>query len=95
MPACTTKQPHHTVMFGIPALSLLGATIAGMAFGFSQANAQATSGSVVTLPSIDVKSKQDANDGLRGTTTRVGKTLQDPHDIPQAITTITNSLMGQ
>ena len=93
------KQPQRNATFGIPALIPalipLGATIAGMAFGFSQANAQATSGGEVTLPSIDVKSTQDANDGLRGTTTRIGKTLQDPHDIPQAITTITNSLMEQ
>lgn len=89
------KQPHRSATFGIPALIPLGATIAGMAFGFSEAHAQAAPAGEITLPSVDVKSKQDANDGLLGTTTRVGKTLQDPHDIPQAITTITNSLMEQ
>ncbi len=32
-------------------------------------------------------------DGYQATKTRVGKILQDPHDIPQAITTITGSLI--
>ncbi len=32
-------------------------------------------------------------DGYQATKTRVGKVLQDPHDIPQAITTVTHSLM--
>lgn len=32
-------------------------------------------------------------DGYQATKTRVGKTLQDPHDIPQAVTTVTNQLM--
>ncbi|MDP2247898.1 MAG: TonB-dependent receptor, partial [Nitrosomonadales bacterium] len=32
-------------------------------------------------------------DGYRASTTRVGKTLQDPHDIPQAVTTVTHQLM--
>jgi len=47
------------------------------------------------LPTVRVQADADAPDGLRATTTRVGKTLQDPHDIPQAVTTITNSLMEQ
>lgn len=34
-------------------------------------------------------------DGVRATTTRVGKVLQDPHDVPQAVTTITNNLMEE
>lgn len=48
-----------------------------------------------TLPTVDVKSsKQSATaDGYQATKTRVGKVLQDPHDIPQAITTVTQSLM--
>ena len=75
----------------------LGAAIAGMTFAQDGVFAQATQppANEVTLPSVEVKSKQDAPDGLRGTITRVGKTPQDPHDIPQAITTITNTLMEQ
>jgi outer membrane receptor for monomeric catechols len=88
-------------------LAPLGAAFAGMALAHADALAQPTepqqppaqaakpSAAEVTLPGVDVKSKPDAADGLRGSTTRVGKTLQDPHEIPQAITTITNSLMEQ
>lgn len=47
------------------------------------------------LPTVRVHAQADQPDGLRATGTRVGKTLQDPHDIPQAITTVTNSLMEQ
>jgi catecholate siderophore receptor len=34
-----------------------------------------------------------AADGYQATKTRVGKVLQDPHDIPQAVTTVTQSLI--
>lgn len=46
------------------------------------------------LEVVTVKSPKEApKDGYQATKTRVGKTLQDPHDVPQAITTITQSLM--
>jgi catecholate siderophore receptor len=46
------------------------------------------------LEEVTVKSKKEApKDGYQATKTRVGKTLQDPHDIPQAVTTVTNQLM--
>lgn len=46
------------------------------------------------LSEINVKSTYiQPNEGYQATKTRVGKTLQDPHDIPQAVTTITNSLI--
>ncbi len=46
------------------------------------------------LEEVTVKStKESQQDGYQGTKTRVGKTLQDPHDIPQAVTTVTRSLM--
>lgn len=34
-----------------------------------------------------------AADGYQATKTRVGKILQDPHDIPQAVTTVTGSMI--
>lgn len=47
-----------------------------------------------TLPTVDVKSsKQFDVDSYQGTKTRIGKVLQDPHEVPQAITTVTHSLM--
>jgi catecholate siderophore receptor len=46
------------------------------------------------LAEVKVKSTYQAQqDGYQATKTRVGKVLQDPHEIPQAVTTITNSLI--
>ena len=48
----------------------------------------------IELEEVSVKSKKVVQkDGYQATKTRVGKTLQDPHDIPQAVTTVTQSLM--
>ena len=47
------------------------------------------------LPTITVQGNADRKDGVLATTTRVGKVQQNPHDIPQAVTTITQSLMEQ
>ena len=48
----------------------------------------------IELEEVSVKSKKVVQkDGYQATKTRVGKTLQDPHDIPQAVTTVTNQLM--
>ncbi|AJP48634.1 TonB-dependent receptor [Rugosibacter aromaticivorans] len=47
------------------------------------------------LPTVTVQAEADKPDGYRATTTRVGKILQDPHDIPQAVTTITQTLMEE
>ncbi len=103
----SASAPLRTERITLGGIVPLGAAVAGLAFGYDDAFAQSVQptqptqpanqqpAGEITLPSVDVKSKQDAPDGLRGTTTRVGKTLQDPHDIPQAITTITNSLMQQ
>src|SRR5688572_26093832 len=49
---------------------------------------------VEELDEVAVKSKiVEPKDGYQATKTRVGKTLQDPHDVPQAVTTVTNQLM--
>ena len=46
------------------------------------------------LEEVNVKAKvQSSSDGYQATKTRVGKVLQDPQDIPQAITTVTSDLM--
>lgn len=95
----TTRRPAARLVLK-PALLPLGATLASLMLGCPAARAQPTPGTPppggeVTLPGVDVKSRQDAKDGVLGTTTRSARTLQDPHDIPQAITTITDSLMQQ
>jgi len=45
-----------------------------------------------TLPPVEVKSDRESYQGI---TTRVGKVPQDPHDIPQAITTVTKKLLEE
>jgi catecholate siderophore receptor len=47
------------------------------------------------LPTIHVQADAEKPDGLRATATRVGKVLQDPHEVPQAVTTITQTMMDQ
>lgn len=59
--------------------------------GDESPNNNAAASNTTVLPTIEVQ--VGAEDSYRATTTRVGKTLQDPHDIPQAITTVTNQLM--
>lgn len=47
-----------------------------------------------TLPEVSVKAGSEVEKkSYQATKTRVGKTVQDPHDIPQAITTVTHDLM--
>lgn len=51
-----------------------------------------------TLATVQVEGARDpmqVNDGYLGTQTRVGRMLQDPHDVPQAITTVTRQLMDE
>jgi catecholate siderophore receptor len=58
--------------------------------------AQPPATSETTLPTVKIEDTADpmeVNNGYQGTQTRVGKTLQDPQDIPQAITTVTRELM--
>ncbi len=48
------------------------------------------------LATVNVKAEAEApQDGMRATVTRVGKVLQDPHDVPQAITTVTQQIMEE
>jgi catecholate siderophore receptor len=81
-----------------PTLLPLGALmLAGLSFG-AQAQTAATPVTTGTqeLPTITVRATgEPVPDGYRATGTRVGKTLQDPHDVPQAITTVTNTLMEE
>jgi len=48
-----------------------------------------------TLSSVTVTGTQEQADGYRATKTRVGKVVQDPHDVPQAITTVTRALIEE
>lgn len=48
-----------------------------------------------TLAPVTVTATGEASDGYRASRTRVGKVEQDPHDVPQAITTVTRSLLDE
>jgi len=79
-----------------PLLPLGAFMLAGLTALAPPARAQqASKESAQELPAVQVQASGDQPDGLRATTTRVGKVLQDPHDVPQAITTVTNALMEQ
>lgn len=82
------RQPAKSMLLPLGAFMLAGMSPFVMA---QQAPTEATK----NLPTVDVKADADKPDGVLATTTRVGKTLQDPHDIPQAITTVTGALMEQ
>jgi catecholate siderophore receptor len=81
---------------GVRKLLPLGAMLAGMTLAPQDAAAQATpAAGETTLPTVNVQAGADKPDGMRATATRVGKTLQDPHDVPQAVTTITNTMLQE
>lgn len=51
-----------------------------------------------TLPAVTVEDAADpmaVNNGYQATETRVGRVLQDPHDVAQAVTTVTRELMQE
>lgn len=67
-----------------------------MATSVSSIAQQAASQGGVTLPEVSVTSEVAAErDGYMSTKTRVGKTVQDPHDVPQAVTSVTRKLMEE
>lgn len=62
----------------------------------SAAEEEKTSDATQTMTEVKVKSEriQDKpNKGYQATKTRVGKTYQDPQDVPQAVTTLTRELL--
>jgi catecholate siderophore receptor len=82
-----------------PALLPLSALImAGLSLPVLAEEASRATGREQVLSTVTVETDAEAEaarDGYRATATRVGKTLQDPHDIPQAITTVTNKIMEE
>ena len=74
-----------------PKLLPLGAALMAVSL-----NALAEPAAEKTLATVTVQADADIpQDGMRASVTRVGKTLQDPHDIPQAVTTVTNQIMEE
>ena len=72
------------------------ASLAFMMLAPGFALAQTPPADATALSTVNVEDSADpmqVNNGYQATQTRVGKTLQDPHEIPQAITTVTRQLM--
>ena len=78
------------------ALAVILATQAMAAAADENASAVSGAGNPAQQELEEVNVKATAvveKDGYQATKTRVGKVLQDPHDIPQAVTTVTGSLI--
>jgi catecholate siderophore receptor len=74
------------------------ASLAFMMLAPAVALAQTPTTSETTLPTVKVEDTADpmeVNNGYQATETLVGKIKQDPHEIPQAITTVTRQLMEE
>jgi catecholate siderophore receptor len=80
------KSSYLAVMLLAQSYSVMAENVAPTAVADNQ--------SIEELQEVDVKaSKETEHKGYQATQTRVGKLLQDPHDIPQAITSVTHELM--
>jgi catecholate siderophore receptor len=90
-PQATAAEPRTTMRKLLP----LGAMLAGMSLAPGAFAQTAQAAGETTLPTVNVKGDADKPDGTRATTTRVGKTVQDPQDIPQAVTTVTKTMMDE
>ncbi len=74
-----------------PTLLPLGAMMMASLLGSGAALAETEK----TLNTVNVTATSEAPEGYLATKTRVGKVAQDPHDIPQAITTVSRTLMEE
>ncbi len=77
-------------------LKPLGALVAGLAFcdPALAADKEAQKKDDATLPAVEVTATKDAP-AYVAAKTRVGKVEQAPHDIPQAVTTVTSTLLQE
>ncbi len=79
-------------------LKPLGALVAGLAFCGGSAlaadNADTSKKDDGTLPAVEVNGNREAP-AYMATKTRVGKVEQDPHAIPQAVTTVTSTILEE
>jgi catecholate siderophore receptor len=94
-----TKNPHASALITAESrrhkLLPLGAALMAVSFN-AMAQQAADAAKEKTLSTVNVQADTEApQDGMRATVTRVGKVLQDPHDIPQAVTTVTNKIMEE
>ena len=101
--SCTKKMSREAANVAPLTHRLLPLAATMMAVSLSAAAQQGETGKPTqtgsadqTLSTVVVTGQAEKEtDGYLATQTRVGKILQDPHNIPQAVTTITNTLMEE
>lgn len=70
--------------------------LAGLSFTAYAEEPAAVSQDEQVMSTVKVQADGEIpQDGYQGTSTRVGKVLQNPHDVPQAVTTVTRTLMDE
>ncbi|MBK8163253.1 MAG: TonB-dependent siderophore receptor [Gammaproteobacteria bacterium] len=70
--------------------------MAGLSFNAAADDATNSAEGGVQLPEVNVSADAEVSqDGYQATTTRVGRTPQNPHEVPQAVTTVTRTLMDE
>ena len=95
MPHFSPMTTLHARPRPLSALMLAGAAgLTPAATSWAQAPAPQTE-TVLELPTVQVRADADKPDGMRASNTRVGKKSEDPHDVPQAITSVTQALMNE
>lgn len=77
-----------------PCTALLLVGLSGAAIAAETANGATADAPVLATVNVNAQ-LEGITDGALATHTRVGKTLQDPHDVPQAITTVTRKIMDE
>lgn len=86
MPSKSNLKPLGALMAGLVICSGTGA--------LAETRATDPKTEAGTLPAVEVKAARD-EPAYMATKTRVGKIVQDPHDVPQALTTVTSSLLQE
>lgn len=73
---------------------MAGLAICSGSIAAAETTGTASKAEAGSLPAVEVKAARDVPTYM-GTKTRVGKLLQDPHEVPQALTTVTSSLLQE
>jgi catecholate siderophore receptor len=77
-------------------LSLAAMMMAGFSFSVMGEESPVAAEGEITLPEVTVNADEEAReDGYQATTTTVGKVAESPHEVPQAVTSVTRTLMDE
>jgi catecholate siderophore receptor len=88
----TTKAPPARLL---PMAAMMMAGLSFNASALDDGSADNAEADAV-LPEVTVSADAEVpQDGYQATATRVGKVLQNPHEVPQAVTTVTRTLMDE